>query len=94
MKTIIVFILCLFFACSCDTRRLPNGKKIPQGLGGDKDFSVVVIDGCEYLTKYNGYQLGVSFCHKGDCKNPIHYKVIHDTIYVMQVEKNNLSLKK
>lgn len=44
---------------------------------------VQIIDGCEYIVSKNAYGNVVS--HKGNCKNPIHKQVIHDTIYI---EKN------
>lgn len=57
--------------------------------GGETTYPTVtypteIIDGCEYIKRYEGYQRGYSFSHKGNCKNPIHYKVIHDTIYVVR----------
>lgn len=42
------------------------------------------IDGCEYIISRNGHGNIVS--HKGNCKNPIHYNVIHDTIYVLDIK--------
>ena len=41
-------------------------------INGEETFRTREIDGCEYLEKYNGYQQGYSFTHKGNCKNPIH----------------------
>lgn len=51
-------------------------------INGDTSYSTEIIDGCEYLKRYEGYNQGYSFTHKGNCKNPIHYNIIHDTIYV------------
>jgi len=45
-------------------------------------YDIITIDGCQYLKRYNGYQEGHSFTHKGDCNNPIHKTIIHDTIYI------------
>ncbi len=42
----------------------------------DRRFSVVEIEGCEYLLfsenpNYNSAT--ASICHKGNCKNPAHF---------------------
>lgn len=35
---------------------------------------IVVIDGCQYIVT-QGHHFGeYSFCHKGDCSNPIHWE--------------------
>jgi hypothetical protein len=66
----ILLVLCCLFSCN-------NGK---ANLGTE----IQEIDGCEYIVSKNGYGNVVS--HKGNCKNPIHYKVIHDTIYVAKAK--------
>jgi hypothetical protein len=33
-----------------------------------QEYKIIVIDSCEYIEKYNGYQLGMNFSHKGNCK--------------------------
>jgi len=43
-----------------------------EGITGDKEFKTIYIEGCQYLYKYNGYNSGYSFVHKGNCTNPIH----------------------
>lgn len=60
-----------------------NIKKILACNNGKANLSsnIQEIDGCEYIVSENGYGNIVS--HKGNCKNPFHNKVIHDTIYVV-----------
>lgn len=38
----------------------------------ESNYSIITIDNCEYIKKYEGYNRGYSFSHKGNCKNPIH----------------------
>lgn len=52
-------------------------------ITGETVYSTEVIEGCEYLRRYEGYQNGYTFTHKGNCKNKAHDKVIYDTIYVI-----------
>ena len=72
----ILFVSCCLFSC------IEDGNAVTGGT----TYSTEIIDGCEYLKRYEGYNSGYSFSHKGNCKNPIHYKVIHDTIYVVRVK--------
>src|SRR5574344_400028 len=51
---------------------------------GKISTDVQIIDGCEYVVSHNSYGNVVS--HKGNCNNPIHKQVIHDTIYVVKVK--------
>jgi hypothetical protein len=37
-------------------------------IDGEIEYRTVEVDGCEYVTKYNGYQRGYMFSHKGNCK--------------------------
>ena len=48
--------------------RIPRGKTQSESL----ELKIVEIEGCEYFmcTNYEGNVLS----HKGNCKNPIHYK--------------------
>lgn len=48
-----------------------------------KYYEIIVIDGCEYIA-YKDNARSISIEHKGNCKNPIHYQVKHDTLYVLQ----------
>jgi len=50
----------------------------------DSSPKIKMIGNCEYIVSHNAY--GSVSSHKGDCKNPIHYKVIHDTIYVLKAQ--------
>lgn len=43
-------------------------------ITGDTTYLIETIDECEYIKKYEGYNRGYSFSHKGNCKNPIHDK--------------------
>ena len=74
----IFLIMCCLFSCT------ENGTG--NFLTGKTHYSIEIIDGCEYLKKYEGYNSGSCyiFSHKGDCKNQIHYKFIHDTIYELK----------
>ena len=38
-------------------------------ITGEDNFHTKIIDGCEYIYKYCGYQRGYVFTHKGNCKN-------------------------
>lgn len=60
MKKILVLLFVVVTMLSC------------TAVTGDKEYRTIEIDGCEYLFKYNGYNSGESFTHKGNCKNPIH----------------------
>jgi len=66
----ILLVMCCLFSCN-------NGK-------GKKSIDVQIIDGCEYIVSRNSYGNIVS--HKGNCNNPIHKQVIHDTIYVVKAK--------
>ncbi|MBK7883474.1 MAG: hypothetical protein IPJ81_06545 [Chitinophagaceae bacterium] len=45
-------------------------------ITGEDNFHTKIIDGCEYIYKYCGYQRGYVFTHKGNCKN-------HDNKYTL-----------
>lgn len=79
MKTItkaLLLLIIILSLSSCEQRGVHNP------ILGDENYTIKIIDGCEYLERYEGYQNGYTFTHKGDCKNPIHYRIIHDTIYI------------
>ena len=46
--------------CGCG-----NGE---NSVKGEIEYRTVVVDSCEYIVKYNGYQRGYMFSHKGNCK--------------------------
>ena len=66
----ILLVMCCLFSCS-------DGK-------GKTSSDIQIIDECEYIVSRNGYGNVVS--HKGNCNNPIHKQVIHDTIYVIKAK--------
>ena len=39
----------------------------------EEEYKIREIDGCEYIESRNAY--GDVLSHKGNCKNPIHYKL-------------------
>ncbi|QQO97070.1 hypothetical protein Nekkels1_66 [Cellulophaga phage Nekkels_1] len=39
-----------------------------NSIKGEIEYRTIEVDGCEYITKYNGYQRGFMFTHKGNCK--------------------------
>ena len=41
-----------------------NGEKSINGV----KYETEIIDSCEYIVRYNGYQKGYLFSHKGNCK--------------------------
>jgi len=53
-------LLVAFLFCSCG-----NGENT---IEGKTVYRTVEVEGCEYITKYNGYQRGYNFTHKGNCK--------------------------
>lgn len=81
MKKITKILLLLIIALSISSC---EEKGVHKPIFGEDDYRVKIIDGCEYLERYEGYQNGYTFTHKGDCKNPIHYQIIYDTIYVIK----------
>ena len=68
MKKLILVLFVSIIAFSCNTAHVSE--------------EVQIIDGCEYIVSRNSYGNVVS--HKGDCNNPIHKTIIHDTIYVVK----------
>lgn len=59
-RYILFVFLMAFLFCSCG-----NGE---DTINGETEYRIVEVDGCEYITKYNGYQRGYMFAHKGNCK--------------------------
>jgi hypothetical protein len=64
-KTLLVVILVVLFGCT---------EKDDQQRVGDSYIYYYHIDGCDYLGKLNGEPRNFFLTHKGNCKNPIHYK--------------------
>ena len=72
MKNTKIFLMLIII---CGLSSCNNGK-------ANLSSKIQEIDGCEYIVSINTYGNLVS--HKGNCKNPFHNKVIHDTIYVVE----------
>ena len=70
-KTLLVVILVVLFGCTekDDQQRVGDQQKV-----GDSYIYYYHIDGCDYLGKLNGEPRNFFLSHKGNCKNPIHYK--------------------
>jgi hypothetical protein len=64
-KTLLVVILVVLFGCT---------EKDDQLRVGDSYIYYYHIDGCDYLGKLKGSPRNFFLTHKGNCKNPIHYK--------------------
>lgn len=64
----ILLVMCCLFSCNDGKSKIST--------------DIQIIDGCEYIVSRNAYGNVVS--HKGNCSNPIHKQVIHDTIYVVK----------
>lgn len=56
-------------------------KQQREGEGTPPPFTVIVIDGCEYL-KFPSTHAYEMITHKGNCKNPIH-------CYVTQIKEES-----
>lgn len=54
-------LLAAVFLLSCESENSNNVKT-------DNGYTITVIDSCEYIYKYNGYNRGYMFSHKGNCK--------------------------
>ena len=79
---LVITTLLVLLLFSCDD----NGNAIT----GEKNYSIEIIDDCEYIRKYDGYNMGYSFTHKGNCNNPIHYQnkiTIIDTVEYQLIHK-------
>lgn len=60
LLVILIGVMIMLFACT------PN--EIARTTGNPEIYNIVVIDNCEYIKTYEGYQLGYTFSHKGNCK--------------------------
>jgi hypothetical protein len=58
-------------AGACDEAPLQQEARVRARRQGVPQYSVILIEGCEYLRQEtsNGYPV---FTHKGNCRNPIH----------------------
>lgn len=50
------------------------------------------IQGCEYFVVVTSYSYYVPV-HKGNCKNPIHYKMCDSTKFIDRLEKDSMKIK-
>jgi hypothetical protein len=103
MKYLISFIM-LLALIACDDFNKPHSSLTPLSpsdsifvtmYGNERKFDsyqVIMIDGCEYIAYKSNNTQFLSIEHKGNCKNPIHYQVKHDTVYV--VKETGLVLQK
>lgn len=80
MKTLILLLnACLILAfAGCEEKKpIPTAQEAiklttwPNFSGSHFDYSVIEIDGCEYLLMDTTHGFRV-VTHKGNCKNPIH----------------------
>tara|TARA_R100000951_G_scaffold115358_4_gene123197 strand:- start:333 stop:608 length:276 start_codon:yes stop_codon:yes gene_type:complete len=77
MKYILLAILLLF---SCDRESTEVTKANVLKLHG-VSINEFTFEDCDYLYLKDGYRFGIT--HKGNCKNPIHYKnivTVNDTV--------------
>lgn len=83
MRKIFIVLIGALFLFSCnndnpDTRKVNNAKTFQvdwtndQGGQISQNFTIVVIDSCEYIT--GRYDRSRFLTHKGNCKNPIHQR--------------------
>lgn len=72
----LLLITALFLAACESNQKVPDNLKERNitSQGAYDQISIITIDSCEYV-KFVGYYKG-SVCHKGNCKNPIHWKTI------------------
>lgn len=79
MKTVVLFILVFAFTrCNVGTAEV-EGFIVRNELDTNK---VIERQNCEYFYWYNNGDK--NYTHKGNCKNPIHYKkieIFYDTVY-------------
>lgn len=83
MKKLLIISLCLL-SMGCERERNVSKTTSNYTLGG-VDLEIVVIDGCQYLTRSGSSSYDMT--HKGNCNNPIHKcNVIHDTVYLPAID--------
>ena len=68
MKKVLFIFACTMGMVSCGPRQPIEGSNKTGSIG---DYTIVVIDGCEYLEyrKGGGESAVYSLTHKGNCKN-------------------------
>jgi hypothetical protein len=72
MKKLLLIASGMIILSSCDKSNI-QGKTTNYKIGymGDT-LKLIQIEGCEYF--YTLIDRGAIMCHKGNCKNAIHYK--------------------
>ena len=67
MKKVLLLLVCAVSVVACTSEPIEGSTKIGE-IGG---FSVIIIDGCEYLEYRRGGDESrvYSLTHKGNCKN-------------------------
>lgn len=72
MKKLLLIASLMMILPSCVDKSNVKNKNTEYRLGKfGYILKIVEIEGCEYF--YTTYNRG-AMCHKGNCKNPIHYK--------------------
>jgi len=81
MKKLIIALTCAAVLLGCTNEvdiytDKPNTMTAEQYISSGKfrAINIITLDSCEYVITNSGSSGGV--CHKGNCKNPIHWKVI------------------
>ena len=83
MKYILLLTVLLLFSCEDGNEEITNSptRHYIDLRGDDYEIETFTHEDCEYIA-IEGYRRG--FCaHKGNCKNPIHYKnivTVYDTV--------------
>lgn len=79
-KIFLIAIVTLLASCSSAEREyktdsgiVPKFKVVENSFSNGQIY-IVEIDSCEYIINKNASSGGV--CHKGNCKNSIHWKTI------------------
>jgi hypothetical protein len=91
MKYLLLSIILLaMFACNPDGTVGPRYTdadsvivKLKTNYSSFKEYTIITVEGCEYFA-YKDHFGDLMIEHKGNCKNPIHYQVKHDTVYVLK----------
>jgi hypothetical protein len=95
MKKLLILILAISLYGCLDEEKIvpvPESKSNPLSDASYVEYKIVLIDSCEYIFGHdNGtYNGGYFLSHKGNCKNPIHYKnfiTVTDTVEYIRIKK-------
>ena len=94
-----LFVMVIMIGCSSNNEEpkykvTKTGTETSYSSGDSPDLSIVgetTIQGCEYFvvhTYWNNIPV-----HKGNCKNPIHYKMCDSTKFIDRLEKDSMKIK-